>query len=72
MDVIVDIVFLIDILIGFLTEYTEVSTGDQIRNPAKIAKRYILGIFMFDLMSSAPFLLNLMFGTLIKQNKSFA
>ena len=66
LDVIVDIIFLIDILISFLTEYTEVSTGDQIRNPAKIAKRYMLGIFIFDFMSSAPFILKLLFGGLIE------
>ena len=28
LDIIVDVIFLIDIFIGFITEYTDVSTGD--------------------------------------------
>ena len=37
MDIMVDILFLIDIIVNFLTEYTDTSSGDQIRNPVKIA-----------------------------------
>ena len=41
LDVTVDVIFLIDIVVGFLTEYTDTVTGDQIRSPKKIAKGYI-------------------------------
>ena len=62
LDIIVDILFLIDIIVNFLTEYTDTSSGDQIRNPVKIAKRYILSVFMFDLASCIPFISSLFFG----------
>ena len=63
----VDILFLIDIIVNFLTEYTDTSSGDQIRNPAKIAKRYILSVFMFDLASCIPFISSLFFGKFVNK-----
>ena len=56
LDVLVDVIFLIDIVAGFLTEYTDVVTGDQIRNPKKIAKGYMKSGFFFDAISSVPFI----------------
>ena len=56
LDVIVDVIFLIDIVVVFLTEYTDVVSGDQIRNPKKIAKEYIKSTFFFDAISSLPFI----------------
>ena len=56
LDVLVDVIFLIDIVVGFLTEYTDVVSGDQIRNPKKIAKEYIKSTFFFDAISSLPFI----------------
>ena len=56
-DVIVDVIFVIDIVLGFLTAYTNTATGDQIRNPWRIGKRYLMSGFAFDFISSIPFLL---------------
>ena len=56
-DVVVDVIFIIDIVVGFLTAYTNTATGDQIRNPWKISKRYLMSGFTFDFISSIPFLL---------------
>ena len=68
LDRIVDVIFLIDIFIGFITEYTDVSTGDQIQNPAKIAKRYVMGIFIFDVLSSCPFIFSILLSSLVEKN----
>ena len=57
MDILVDFIFLIDIVVGFLTAYIDSRTGDKITNPKKIAKRYMYEGFMFDMISSIPFLL---------------
>ena len=56
LDILVDVIFLIDIVAGFLTEYTDVVTGDQIRNPKKIAKEYMKSGLFFDAISSVPFI----------------
>ena len=56
-DVVVDVIFIIDIVVGFLTAYTNTATGDQIRNPWRIGKRYLMSGFTFDFISSIPFLL---------------
>lgn len=66
LDISVDIIFLIDIVVGFLTEYTDVVTGDQIRNPKKIAMRYIKSMFFFDAISSIPFFAETFFMKQIK------
>jgi hypothetical protein len=51
---IIDLLFFIDILFNFRTTYTDSSTGDEIGNPKKIAKHYVLGRFWIDLLSSIP------------------
>ena len=60
-DVVVDVIFIIDIVVGFLTAYTNTATGDQIRNPWKIGRRYLMSGFTFDCISSTPFLLTPLF-----------
>ena len=55
LDVVVDFIFIIDIVAGFLTAYTDTYTGDTIRNPRRIAIRYLKSGFVFDLLSSLPF-----------------
>ena len=41
LDVLVDVIFIIDIVVGCLTAYIDTRTGDSIHNPRKIAKRYL-------------------------------
>ena len=66
MDVISDIIFIIDIVVGFLTAYIDTSSGDSISNPRKIARRYMQSGFAFDFLSSLPFIVS----PLLNQYKS--
>jgi hypothetical protein len=52
---IIDIIFVIDIIICFRTTYVNPATGDEIWSPSMIAKYYFLNSrFWVDLISSLP------------------
>ncbi|XP_038610376.1 potassium voltage-gated channel subfamily H member 6 [Tachyglossus aculeatus] len=53
-DLIVDIMFIVDIVINFRTTY--VNTNDEVvSHPAKIAVHYFKGWFLIDLVAAIPF-----------------
>ena len=54
-DSFVDLVFFIDLFINFRTSYISTTTGEEIFDPKMIAKRYIRGRFLLDLLSTIPF-----------------
>ena len=55
-DWIINIFFIVDIFINFRTTYVNTKTGEEIWEPKKIAKHYVLGgKFWIDLLSSIPF-----------------
>ena len=58
-NIIVDIIFILDILVGFLTAYTDKYTGAKICSPVKIAKRYLKSTFIIDLLASLYFISHL-------------
>lgn len=54
MDLIVDIMFVIDIIINFRTTY--VNTNDEVvSQPGRIAVHYFKGWFLIDLVAAIPF-----------------
>lgn len=59
-DLIVDIMFIADIVINFRTTY--LFNGEVITDPQKIAVNYVKGWFLIDAMAAVPFDL-LLFGT---------
>ena len=59
-DLIVDIMFLADILINFRTTYLH--NGEVVTDPQKIALNYVKGWFVIDSVAAIPFDL-LLFGT---------
>ena len=54
-DSFVDLVFFIDLFINMRTTYMSQTTGEEIKDPKMIAKRYITGRFIVDLLSTIPF-----------------
>ena len=52
-DTICNIFYLVDIGVNFRTSYIDYD-GEEVRQPSKIAKRYICGMFMTDFISSIP------------------
>ena len=66
-DLIVDVMFVIDIIINFRTTY--VNKNDQIiSHPGKIALHYFKGWFLIDVVAAIPFDLMLV-GSQIKEVK---
>ena len=55
LNILIDIFFFIDILIAFRTTYVNEMNGDEISSNKEIAKNYINGRFMLDLLSAIPF-----------------
>ena len=53
-DLIINILFIFDIVIGFRTTYFD-PMGNKIRSPKLIAKKYIKGMFFVDFFSSIPY-----------------
>ena len=53
----VDVCFLIDIVILFLTAYIDTANGETFKSPKKIAKHYIKNGFVVDFISTLPFFL---------------
>ena len=54
LDLIINILFIFDILIGFRTTFFD-ALGNEIRSPTLIAKKYIKGMFFVDFFSSIPY-----------------
>jgi hypothetical protein len=55
-NLIIDAIFLVDILINFRTSRVNILTGEEVKEPKKLAKQYILSYaFWCDLLSSIPF-----------------
>ena len=54
LDLVINIMFLFDIFLGFRTTYFD-ATGQEVRDPALIAKNYLSGMFLVDLLSSIPY-----------------
>nr|QTA73550.1 potassium voltage-gated channel protein Erg [Scolopendra subspinipes] len=59
-DLIVDVMFIIDILINFRTTYVN-SNDEVVSHPSKIAVHYVKGWFLIDVVAAIPFDL-LLFG----------
>ncbi|XP_038666361.1 potassium voltage-gated channel subfamily H member 7-like [Scyliorhinus canicula] len=53
-DLIVDIMFIIDILINFRTTYVNIN-DEVVSHPSKIAFHYFKGWFLIDMMAAIPF-----------------
>ena len=51
----IDCIFAIDIIISFRTTYVCSDTGAEIMSGLKIAKNYVSGRFIIDLLSTIPF-----------------
>jgi hypothetical protein len=52
----IDLSFFIDIFLNFRTSYISTKTGEEIKDPKMIARKYIFGWrFWLDLLSSIPF-----------------
>ena len=55
-DYIILCVYVTDIIIQFLTSYYNVATGDEIKKPSMIARRYMFSVeFVIDFLSTFPF-----------------
>ena len=52
---IIDLCFAVDILVAFRTTFYDPSTGDEVFDPKRIAKEYLLGRFIIDFLSTVPF-----------------
>ena len=51
---VIDIIYMIDIIVGFQTSYIDYVTGDEITKPKLIAKKYIGSDFTIDIISTMP------------------
>ncbi|XP_041470932.1 potassium voltage-gated channel unc-103-like [Lytechinus variegatus] len=54
-DMVVDVMFIVDIFINFRTTFLDDSLGEVVSNPAKIAKHYLKGWFVIDVLAAIPF-----------------
>ena len=54
-DLLLEICFVIDIFVNFMTEYQTEENFHPIRDIVKIAENYIRGFFFIDLISCFPF-----------------
>ena len=52
---IIDLCFAVDILVAFRTTFYDPTTGDEVFDPKRIAKEYLLGRFIIDFLSTVPF-----------------
>jgi hypothetical protein len=52
----IDLCFFVDVIFNFRTTYISTKTGDEVKDPRQIAKKYILnGRLIVDVLSSIPF-----------------
>lgn len=52
---VINLVYMIDIVIGFRKAYINKKDGREVRNPKLIAMKYIKSHFIVDLLSGIPF-----------------
>jgi potassium voltage-gated channel Eag-related subfamily H member 2 len=55
LDLIVDIMFVVDIIINFRTTYVDPKNNSIVSHPWKIALNYLKGWFLIDLIAAIPF-----------------
>ncbi|TYZ69169.1 hypothetical protein PybrP1_012166 [[Pythium] brassicae (nom. inval.)] len=53
-DGVVDVCFLLDILLNFVTSFEDESSGEEIKDMVKIRQNYLHGWFIIDAVSSVP------------------
>lgn len=54
LDLVINIMFLVDIAIGFRTTYFD-PQGMEVRDAKQIAMHYLRGLFVVDFLSSIPY-----------------
>ncbi|XP_071493359.1 potassium voltage-gated channel unc-103-like [Diadema antillarum] len=54
-DMVVDVMFIVDIFINFRTTFIDDTIGEVVSNPSKIAKHYLKGWFVIDVLAAIPF-----------------
>ena len=54
LDLVINIFFLVDIIIGFRTTYFD-NFGMEVRDPKQLAMAYLKGMFIIDFLSSIPY-----------------
>lgn len=57
LDLVMEIFFALDIARNFLMEYVDPEEQKTIRNIKMIAKRYLKGVFIVDILAFSPFFL---------------
>ena len=55
LDLIVDVMFIVDIFINFRTTFIDDVKGEVVSDPPKIAKHYLKGWFVIDVLAAIPF-----------------
>ncbi|TMW66084.1 hypothetical protein Poli38472_003849 [Pythium oligandrum] len=55
LDVLVDLIYLAEIVLNFFTSYIDETTGEEVKNLKQIRKNYLSGFFLLDAVSSIPF-----------------
>ena len=53
-ETIIDLIYIIDIVLHFRTTYIDRVTGDEIRQPKLLAKRYLREGFVLDFVAALP------------------
>lgn len=66
----VDIFFLFDVIILFLTSYIDTANGETIRQPKIIAKHYLKNGFILDFVSTLPLVLTPLVESITKVGSS--
>jgi hypothetical protein len=54
LNMIIDVIFIVDILMNFRTSIADFITGDEIFEQKTIATRYLKGQFIIDLIGAIP------------------
>lgn len=54
-DSFVDLIFFVDLFVNFRTTYLDKETGEEIYDTKMIARKYLTGRFIIDLLSTIPF-----------------
>mgnify|MGYP001947954070 CR=1 FL=1 len=67
LEIFVDAAFVIDMGLSFFTSYIDTRTGERITQPKLIARNYMTGEFITDLVSVLPLLLEQVLQAQIKQ-----
>ncbi|XP_057304856.1 potassium voltage-gated channel unc-103-like isoform X2 [Hydractinia symbiolongicarpus] len=55
LDLILELIFMCDIVVNFRTTYIEPKTGKLVTNPSDISKNYLKGWFLVDCIATVPF-----------------